>query len=67
MRAISIFKVEEVLQLTKRGMYTSPAGQVFVYTPSGELIDMIEVPERPSLLLFGGQDGRALFLLAVSA
>src|SRR5579871_1226634 len=43
------------------------AGQVFVYNPKGEMIDTIDVPERPSQLLFGGQDGRTLFILARSS
>ena len=43
------------------------AGQVFVYDPSGDLIDTIEIPERPSQLLFGGSDRhiRCSFLRAV--
>ena len=43
------------------------AGQVFVYNPAGELIDTIDTPERPSQLLFGGNDGRTLFILARSS
>jgi len=43
------------------------AGQVFVYNPSGVLIDTIEIPERPSQLLFGGNDGHTLFILARSS
>lgn len=43
------------------------AGQVFVYSPGGQLIGTIEIPERPSQLLFGGQDGRTLFILARSS
>ena len=43
------------------------AGQVFVYDPSGKLIDTIEVPERPTQLLFGGGDGRTLFIAARSS
>jgi sugar lactone lactonase YvrE len=43
------------------------AGQVFVYNPSGHLIDTIYVPERPSQLLFGGRDGHTLFVLARSS
>ena len=43
------------------------AGQVYVYNPTGTLIDTIEVPERPSQLLFGGRDGRTLFILARSS
>jgi len=40
------------------------AGQVFVYNPAGELIDTIDIPERPSQLLFGGSDSSTLFVLA---
>lgn len=43
------------------------AGQIFVYSHSGSLIDTIEVPERPSQLLFGGKDGHTLFILARSS
>lgn len=43
------------------------AGQVFVYNPKAELIDTIDVPERPSQLLFGGRDGKTLFILARSS
>ena len=40
------------------------AGQVYVYNPAGELIDTIDIPERPSQLLFGGSDGNTLLVLA---
>jgi sugar lactone lactonase YvrE len=40
------------------------AGQVYVYNPSGKLIDTIEVPERPLQLVFGGKDGQTLFIPA---
>ncbi len=43
------------------------AGQVYVYDPSGKLIDTISVPERPTQLLFGGKDGHTLFVLARSS
>lgn len=43
------------------------AGQVLVYNPSGKLIDTIEVPERPTQLLFGGRDGKTLFIAARSS
>jgi len=39
------------------------AGQIYVYNPSGQLIDTINVPERPIDLVFGGKDGRTLFIL----
>jgi sugar lactone lactonase YvrE len=35
-----------------------------VYSPEGELIDRIDVPERPINLVFGGKDGRTLYILA---
>ncbi len=38
------------------------AGQVFVYNPQGEQIATIEVPERPLGLVFGGADGKTLFI-----
>ena len=40
------------------------AGQIYVYSPSGSLIDTIETPERPIQLAFGGKDGRTLFIAA---
>lgn len=38
-------------------------GQVFAYAPDGSALGRIEVPERPLQLLFGGRDGRTLFIL----
>ena len=38
-------------------------GQVFVYDASGRALGRIDVPERPLQLLFGGVDGRTLFIL----
>jgi sugar lactone lactonase YvrE len=43
------------------------AGQIYVYNPAGKLIDTIEVPERPLQLVFGGKDGRTLFIPARSS
>ncbi len=43
------------------------AGQIFVYDSTGKLIDSIEVPERPSALVFGGGDQRTLFIAARSS
>jgi hypothetical protein len=39
-------------------------GQVFVYSPDGREVGRIDVPERPLQLIFGGPDGRTLFILA---
>jgi hypothetical protein len=42
------------------------AGQIFVYDKSGKQIDLIEVPERPSSIEFGGKDKKTLFIAAHS-
>ena len=39
------------------------AGQIFVYSPEGKLLDTIDVPERPHDILFGAKDRRTLYLL----
>jgi sugar lactone lactonase YvrE len=39
-------------------------GEVFVYAPDGRPLRTIRVPERPLQLVFGGRDGRTLFILA---
>jgi len=54
---------EGVAQDSEGNVYIA-AGQVFVYNPAGQLIDTIEVPERPVQLLFGGSGGNTLFILA---
>ncbi|HWJ69548.1 MAG TPA: glycosyl hydrolase family 28-related protein [Sphingobium sp.] len=38
-------------------------GQVFVYAADGKEIGRIDVPERPLQLLFGGADGKTLYML----
>jgi sugar lactone lactonase YvrE len=43
------------------------AGKVFVYDRSGKPIGLIEVPERPTGLLFGGRDRQTLFIAARSS
>jgi hypothetical protein len=57
----------ESVTVDDKGNVYIAAGQVFVYNPSGDLIDTIEIPERPSQLLFGGSDGKTLFVLARSS
>jgi sugar lactone lactonase YvrE len=57
----------EGIAADEKGNVYIAAGQVFVYNASGHLIDTIEVPERPSQLLFGGRDGKRLFILARSS
>jgi hypothetical protein len=57
----------ESVTVDDKGNVYIAAGEIFVYNPSGRLIDTIDVPERPSQLLFGGRDGRTLFVLARSS
>jgi sugar lactone lactonase YvrE len=57
---------ESLTQDSQGNVYLA-AGQVFVYNSSGKLIDTILVPERPRDLLFGGKDGRTLFILTQSS
>jgi hypothetical protein len=40
------------------------AGDVFVYDPSGSLLETLRVPGRPTQLVFGGPDHRTLFMPA---
>ena len=43
------------------------AGQIMVFDPSGKRIDTIEVPQRPTSLVFGGPDRKTLFITARSS
>ena len=54
---------ENVAQDDEGNVYIA-AGQIYVYNHEGELIDTIDVPERPINLAFGGKDGRTLYILA---
>jgi sugar lactone lactonase YvrE len=54
---------ESVTQDVDGNVYIA-AGQIYVYNPSGQLIDTIDVPDRPIDLVFGGKNGKTLFILA---
>jgi sugar lactone lactonase YvrE len=54
---------ESVTQDAEGNVYIA-AGQIYVYNSSGKLIETIDVPDRPTELVFGGKDGRTLFILA---
>lgn len=43
------------------------AGQIYVYDPAGKQLGAIEVPERPIQLMFGGADGKTLYIAARSS
>lgn len=51
----------------KAGNVYIGAGQIYVYNSTGEQIDEIDVPERPSQLVFGGADGKTLVIAARSS
>jgi gluconolactonase len=51
----------------RKGTYMSRQGRCTFYDRSGKLIDTISVPERPSQLLFGGDERHTLFILARSS
>jgi hypothetical protein len=42
-------------------------GQIYVYDKNGKNIRIIDVPERPSSIQFGGIDGKTLFITARSS
>ncbi len=50
-----------------KGNVFIPAGNIFVYDRSGKQIDMIEVPERPTSIIFGDKDRKTLFITARSS
>ncbi len=57
----------EGVAVDEKGNVYIAAGKIWVYNPSGKLIDSIEVPERPLQLVFGGKDGKTLFIPARSS
>jgi hypothetical protein len=54
----------ECVAADARGNVYVANGQIFVYDRSGNEIGEIEVPERPIDIVFGGADGRTLFILS---
>jgi sugar lactone lactonase YvrE len=53
----------ESVALAANGNVYLANGQVLVYAPDGKSLGQIDVPERPLQILFGGADGRTLFIL----
>jgi SMP-30/gluconolaconase/LRE-like protein len=54
----------ESVAVDRNGNVYVANGQIFVYNPAGKIIAQIDVPERPIDIVFGGADGRTLFILA---
>ncbi len=57
----------ESLAQDSHGNVWMAAGQVFVYNPAGKFVETVQVPERPLQIVFGGKDGRTLFILTQSS
>ncbi len=57
----------EGLTVDEQGNVYIAAGQILVFSPSGKQIDTIEVPQRPTCLVFGGRDRNVLFITARSS
>ncbi|HEX4637083.1 MAG TPA: SMP-30/gluconolactonase/LRE family protein, partial [Rhizomicrobium sp.] len=53
----------ESLAVAANGNVYIANGQVLVYAADGKQLGQIDVPERPIQILFGGADGRTLFIL----
>ena len=52
------------MTIDNRGNIYLTMGKVWVYSPEGELIREIEIPESPSNLCFGGKERDILFITA---
>jgi sugar lactone lactonase YvrE len=54
----------ESVAVDEAGNVYIAAGEIWVYDAEGRQIDRIEVPERPVQLIFGGADGKTLYIPA---
>lgn len=52
------------MTLDERGNVYITSGAVHIFSPSGANIGVIDVPEKPANVCFGGEDGRTLFITA---
>lgn len=57
----------EGLTVDEQGNVYIAAGQILVFNPVGKQIKTIEVPQRPTCLVFGGRDHKTLFITARSS
>jgi gluconolactonase len=48
-------------------LYVCGPGGIWVISPSGERLDLIELPEAPHNLAFGGDDARDLYVTALTS
>jgi sugar lactone lactonase YvrE len=57
---------ESVAEDAEGNVYIA-AGQIYAFNAAGKQIDTIDVPERPSQIVFGGADHKTLFICARSS
>ena len=48
-------------------LYVCGPGGIWVISPAGERLDLIELPEAPHNLAFGGDDARDLYVTALTS
>ena len=60
-------KGENNAAMDDNGNVYIPDGEVYVFNKYGEQIDEINVPERPTCVIFGGRDGKSLYFTARSS
>jgi gluconolactonase len=52
---------------TAGNLYVCGPGGIWVISPAGERLDLIELPEAPHNLAFGGEDARDLYVTALTS
>ena len=57
----------EAVAVDNQGNVYLAAGQILVFDPAGKRLGTIEVPQRPTCLVFGGRDHSTLFITARSS
>lgn len=57
-------KGSDGMTIDERGNIYLTMGKVWIYSPKGDLIHEIEVPESPSNICFGGKEKKTLFITA---
>jgi hypothetical protein len=53
--------------IDRKGNIYIADGQIYVYDTTGKKIRMIDIPERPTTIQFGGKDGNTLFIATRSS
>ncbi len=57
-------KGSDGMTIDNKGNVYLTSGKVWVYSPQGQLIEVIETPEKPSNVCFGGKKRQTLFITA---